>query len=53
MRLKLIPTSFPHVPFIDRFDYWNNLATYRKLTISPTMDAIRARFHRIAFGVQS
>ena len=50
MRLKLIPTSFPHVPFIYRYDYWNNLATHRKLTLTPIMDVIRARFHLIAFG---
>jgi hypothetical protein len=46
VKYKLTNSLFPSVPFLGRFDYWNNLATLRKLTISPAMDAIRSRFHQ-------
>ena len=42
---RLTNSHFPKVPFLGRFDYWNKLASYRKMTISPAMDAIRSCFH--------
>jgi hypothetical protein len=49
MKYKLIGIIFPKVPFLTRYDYWNGLATHRTITVISSLQAIRSRFHRLAF----
>jgi hypothetical protein len=47
---KYVISSFPTVPFLNRFDHWNGLATHRTISTTISLTVIRRRFHSLAFS---